>query len=708
MDNIYKYFFIEADEILENISINLVKLSKSKDKNQILNNIFRYAHTLKGASQVVGIEQISKISHSIENIFSNANEIDIDIDQNQMSLIFEALDLIKKIIISVKNSKEYDNINIEDIVKKLNQNIDNKSTKKQVISNFDNQIDSINEKNIPQEQSSNKINDSIRVNLSNIDKLLNLSNELLINSDKFKLIKSEFIKLTKYISRFVSQKKIEEKDREVLSNILLNITSFDTATQELKILSENIYQTIYKTRAAKISSLSHYFVRIIDRLAQKLNKKVDLIIKGDEIEIDKNLIDAIKEPVNQLLRNAIIHGVEKDSKRKNTKKPEKAKITIKYILNDDFIIIDFKDDGHGIDIDKVKQTAVEKGLINQDSIHKTSYHDALKLILHPGFSTKNKEVTQYSGRGMGLDIVNEEIKKLHGEIDISTEKGAFTCFKIKIPLALNIINSFCIMSAGQKYLIPINHIKKTGYLEKNDIKFAKNRENIISENIPVPLIRLNKLLNPTEKTHSMQVIPYLLIQFENNYAALCIDSFIGIKKVLNKDIGTRLKKIKLFSGGAILDDGTPSLILNIKELFNIINKNQYINIPENISTKEKKKKKILAVDDSLTSRILIKNILDIHGYNVITAKSGKEAMNMIDKDIFNLFILDVEMPEITGFQVADAIRKDKRHKKAPIIILSSLSNNEHKKKGVKAGIQAYITKGNFNQNHFLDTVKRLA
>ena len=704
MDDIYKYFFIEVDEILENISKNLVELNKAEDNNQIQNSLFRYAHTLKGAAQVVKLIPVSKIAHSIENIFSKIRDLNINIDQKQIDLIFEALELIKKIIISVKNNKKYENINIENIIKKLDQNIENKKVRKQIDIDINFNID--NKKNILEKQiNDTKITDSIRVDLSNIDKLLNLSNELLINFDKFKLIKSEFNKFTKYINQFTNQNKIEDKDKKILTNIMQNIASFDTASHELHMLSENIYHTVYKTRAVKISSISHYFIRIIDELAQKLHKKTDLIIKGDEIEIDKNLIDAIKEPVNQLLRNAMIHGIEEDNKRKNTKKPEKAKIKIKYMIDNDVILIDFKDDGYGIDIDKIKQTAIEKGLIDQNNIHKLTDRDILRLIFAPGFSTTDKAVTQYAGRGVGLDIVNEEIKKLHGEIDVSTKKGVFTCFKIKIPLSLNITNNFCVKSAGQIYLIPITYIKKTGYLKKADIKFTRNKENIILENIPVPLIWLDKLLKYTEIPHTMQTIPYLLIQFENNYAALCVDKFLGIKKTLNKDLGTRLKKMKLFSGGAILGDGTPSLILNIDELFKIINKNKYkyINIPENIS-----KKKILSADDSITSRILIKNILNSHGYDIISVKSGKEAVDMLNnKNKFNLFILDIEMPEMTGFQTAEAIRKDSRYEETPIIIMSSLAKDEHKRKGLKAGTQAYFVKSDFNQNHFLDTVKRL-
>jgi|GEM_PF-1008419 len=503
--------------------------------------------------------------------------------------------------------------------------------------------------------------------------------------------------------------KLSQKiDMEALySHILKHTMALDANVEELRQSSDSIYDIIHRIRSIRVSDITHYFEGVVRELSVKLDKKMTLVITGDDVELDRNLLEELKEPINQILRNAAVYGIEDEALRLSKGKDREGVISLDFKKIGDFIHIICQDDGCGIRTEKIREVALQKGFIDEKKVREISHEESLYLIFTSGVSSGDI-ITEFAGRGVGLDIVKDKVESLRGSITVETEEDKFARFSIKLPLLLNIIDTFLVEAAGQQYLIPLNMVMESGYVLQDEVEFVAGKTVVKLNDSPVSLMWLSDILQLGQKPDSKQ-IPFVILKSGYEVMALAVDQILGVKRVLVKSLGEQLKDIGHILGGAILSGGHPALVLNVAELFRLS-----LTLTNGFSAKSIVEEssvfstpRILAVDDSLTTRVLISGALEAEGYEVTLASSGEEALDIMGENRYDLFVLDVEMPGINGFELATGIRKDPNHKDTPIIILSSLSKDEHMRKGIEVGAQAYIIKGTFDQGIFIETVERL-
>ena len=768
--DLYKYFLIESDELIENLSRDILEFEKKQDDPDLLNSLFRYAHTLKGAAHVVGLLNITGLAHSIEDLFSSARDQGVLLTTEKISLILDTVDLIRSIIEAIKEGRPGDSVDSAAILKRFEENesgnakaaadnltapnksnnqlepvpasrltgtqkaeSDTKNNHKNPNQKEAPESDSIYEQQSPPAGPTNT--ETIRASLSDVDDLMDMASELITGAVRLEELHScfkdttrrcgkittDYLKLKDLINRrsYPNNKDgnfsveyntlLKKIDLETLHiQLLKHTSSLDTTIEELKQISDSAYQIIHKTRSIKVSEVSHYFKGIVRNLAVKLNRKLRLVITGDEIKLDRNLLEELKEPVNQILRNAAVHGIEDESGRLQKGKNIEGVIRIDFKKMGNSVSVICRDDGQGINLKKVKEIAVKKGIIDDKKARELGRKESLYLIFATGF-TSGKLITEFAGRGVGLDIVKDRIESLRGTVECDSEEDKFTRFSIKLPLSLNMIDAFLIETSGHSYLIPLNMIEKTGYLSYDELEYSTGQNIVKLNEMPVTLLWLTEILNLGPKRNEGRSIPFVLLKYGHKTTAIAVDELSGVRKIILKNLGEQFKDIRFFTGGAILSNGIPALVLNVANLFEYSANNTGISdiITTDSETEDLPIPHILAVDDSLTTRVLISGVLESEGYNVTLAASGEEALEIMDNNSYDLFILDVEMPGINGFELASRIRKNPEHKETPIIILSSLSKDEHRRKGLEVGAQAYIVKGRFDQGIFLETVKRL-
>ncbi|MCD6598674.1 MAG: response regulator [Bacteroidales bacterium] len=712
-DNPYKYFMIEADELLESLDREILEFEKDPKNQDLLNRLFRYAHTLKGAAHVVGLLKISKLAHAIEDLFSDARDQALSLTKDKISLIIDTIHVIRTIKDAVQAGDSEDAENIEAALERFVSENDkikhSEAESKPAIQK---------EKGSP----SSTLAETIRVALVDVDSVMDQSSELITGAIRLEQIHTNLKSGLKSLAKIsLELKKVNAFTADsavpgILQNVkavqdafLKDTSALDLLIEEFKQSTESIYHVVNRIRSMRVNDISHYFKGIVRDLSVKLDKKIELKIKGDDTELDRNLLQELKEPVNQLMRNAAVHGIEDEVDRLNKGKKPEGLIELEIKKSGEFVHITCRDDGRGIDAYKIKQIAFEKGIIDKNRFKELTEKESLHYIFHSGISS-GKIITELAGRGVGLDIVKTRVESLRGQIIIDTKIDKFTAFSMKVPLSMNMINAFLIEASGRHFLIPLNLVIETGYASLNQIDHLAGKAIININGQPVTLIQLCSILGISDNTQKSAPNPYIVLKSEDQSAAFSVDKIMGVHKIIIKDLGEKLRDSPFFIGGSILSDGQPAIILNVSQLFKkssnqslgsfSADSNKEADLPQSVS-------KILAVDDSLTSRILIGGILEAEGYDVTLATSGEDALNILSANQYDLIISDVEMPGINGFELSSRIRHDPEHKETPIMIISSLAKDEHKRKGIEAGVQAYIIKGAFNQQVFLETIERL-
>ncbi len=480
-------------------------------------------------------------------------------------------------------------------------------------------------------------------------------------------------------------------------------TKLNTTTAEIETMVKNM-------RILPLSTIFQLFPRMVHNIARDKNKKIDLIIEGADITADKTIIEEIKIPLIHIIRNAIDHGIELPKARKALGKNETGKIIISANYIDTKVIIDIKDDGRGLDIEKIKQKALEKKLLTKEELSAISDDELTNLVFYPGFSTENF-VTELSGRGLGLDIVNNKINQLQGRIDIFSKLNQGTVVRIILPATVATKKVFIIEEQEQLWAIETSVIKTIARINSDEI-FEKDSNNYyIYDGNAINVYTLSQILNFKNVPRETNKYTLLIIETDNFAFGIIVEKLISDQEIVHKKLAPPLYKIKNISGITTLANGEACLILNIGDIISTITSTKIGTkiITKNgiVRTKDNFKYKILVVDDSHTTRILQKNILSNHGYNTQTATSAINALEKVDKDKFDLIITDVQMPKMSGFEFIEELRKNSVYTNCPVIVVSSEPKEKHLDDIKKTNINAYIEKNLFKQEELINTIESI-
>jgi two-component system chemotaxis sensor kinase CheA len=478
---------------------------------------------------------------------------------------------------------------------------------------------------------------------------------------------------------------------------------------DLATLSNSLQDELRLLRLIPAATMLKSFPRTIRQISQELNKTVNLKIIGEDVKMDKLILEGLQDPLLHLLRNAIDHGIESAEQRLDKGKPAAGQITITITDAGNQILLTIADDGGGIDYQKIASIAQHKNIVTASQLALLSPDEILALIFYPGFSTK-EIITTISGRGVGLDVVKANVNDLKGQVSVQTTLGQGTIFTLCVPLTLSSERGLMIRSGGQPFVIPTQAVQRVLALTRADIIEVEACDAIMVDGHPIPLLSLATILglNNAEPAHQNK-LSIVVIKKGWHTLALLVDDIIGEREIVLKTLQPPLANIPGIAGGTLSSNGQVILILNIADLINqALDKTNQIRLtPPEITLQKSGPPHILVVDDSITTRTLEKNILENKGYKVTTAVNGKEAWDLLQQNHYSLLISDVNMPIMDGFALTTKVKQSEKLNTLPVIIVTSLNSDAEKRQGVTAGANAYIVKNEFESDTLLELVSQL-
>jgi two-component system chemotaxis sensor kinase CheA len=454
------------------------------------------------------------------------------------------------------------------------------------------------------------------------------------------------------------------------------------------------------------------FPKLVRDLCRDQGKEADLILQGEEVETDKRILEEMKAPLIHLLRNCVDHGIELPDERRRRGKPLRGTITLTAsAVNGNKVQIRVSDDGAGIDAEKVKMSAIAHGVRSADEARELGDVEAVRLIFEPEVTT-SPSVTKVSGRGLGLAIVREKAEKLGGTVSVETQPGRRTEFSIVLPSTLATFRGVLIEAAQQVFVVPTLHVERVTRVKADDIRSVEGRDTVTVNGLAVPLVRLADVLELADAKADADPradTQILVLGAGDQRVAFAVDVALDEQEVLVKPLRKPLSRVRNVSGATVLGSGQVAPILNVSDLLKSAKRSSRAVARSGAAVRPTpaEVKSLLVVEDSITSRMLIKGILESAGYTVKTAVDGLEAFTMLRAERFDLVVSDVEMPRLDGFGLTARLRADKTLAAVPVVLVTALEKREDRERGIDVGANAYIVKSRFDQSDLLDAVRRL-
>lgn len=740
-------FKVEAAEHLQILSGSLVELENglsSESRKMKLEEIYREAHNLKGAARAVSQSEIESICQSMENIFSELKNNKLELSQPLFDTLYAALDLIKNAVETIdKKKKERDKALLQSMIKRLEGAKEGK-----VVEAESEEVDTntTHEDGDEEENASNpepSVDDkTIRVSSLKLDRLLQQVEEMLAVKIAARQKAQEIQQIVRDVEEFEKQKKrvhldirptvqrdgttLGDSDHKRLlqhfddqNTFLINLTSSlkrlcNNTEQEYRLVSNMIDTLLDDTKQVLMqpfSTLLITFPRMVRDIAHSLEKKIHFETSGGDTEVDRRILEELKDPITHIIRNSIDHGIEPESERRASGKHPEGKISIEILqTSGNKVVVTISDDGRGIDVEQVKKSALKQGTATQRQIDEMTEEEALKLIFQSGISTA-QIISDLSGRGLGMGIVAEKVEKLGGKVSIETEKGKGTLFRIILPITLATFRGIHTTIGNLEFVIPSHHVLRTLRVEKNELKTIEGKPCLIIDEKPVSFVYLNDALGVERSKSDSRHVHILILKAAETTIAVGVDSILDEQEIFVKNLGPQLAQVRNITAATIMEGGRVVPIIDPFDLVKSVTSNDAFSLSDTTSKPEEqiqtKQKTILIVEDSVTARILLKNILSSAGYQIKTAVDGLEALSILKTEPVDLMLTDVEMPRMNGFDLTRKSREIESLKDLPIVICTSLGSKEDRERGIEAGANAYVKKSSFTQGHLLDIVRQL-
>lgn len=500
-----------------------------------------------------------------------------------------------------------------------------------------------------------------------------------------------------------------DPQREQLLGLERALESFTAALAEdlraLERAAQVLDERIHQVRMLPFAQACDALHRAVRDLATRAGKPTELVIQGGEIELDRSIVDGLRAPLLHLVRNAVDHGIESADERSSAEKPARATLAISAALHGNRVEVTVRDDGRGIDLERIRERLRQSGMPAP-----LDDHDALRTIFEAGFSTATS-VTDVSGRGVGLDVVRSQIEGLRGSVAVTFEPGRNTCFRLTLPLTVTTLRALLVRSGAELFALPSANVEKLVRAGANELAQLQGRETLLTEEAPLPLVALAEVLGaaPAPPTAAGSKLPIVILGQPGERVALAVDELIAEQDVVVKPLGKRIRKLRHVSGATLLPNGRVALLLHAGEILRTALKRVPARRTGGLfeASTLPARKRILLVDDSATTRTLEKSILESAGFEIVTAVDGAQGWKLLQEQGADLVVSDVEMPNMTGFELTQAVRGSKRFRELPVILLTSLDSEQDHARGLESGADAYLVKSAFDQSSLLETIRQL-
>ena len=718
-----QWFLEEGSENVKELAEEILALESESSEDR-LNSIFRSFHNLKGSGGSYLFPLISRIAHKLESYTASMKQHASTVAQEDIDRLLKGVDILGSAFAMYREGRQEEQ-HADDIEQELTTILTKGNGQAQRKGEG---IKPVSGKSIESQVRSSALNaspESVRVKISKLDVIAGSSVELSIAHRLEEKLVEELAAIVHRTSEqywtwqgLIHDLEAKHKDgvgtelRNRIQDFSKSLSAMENAlSRVLQKLDRNAsYRSSIATELSRealnlqlypFSVVVNTLARTLRDLARSQKKQVVLELSGTEVEMDRKIVETLKDPLVHLLRNAVDHGLEKPAERIASGKPETGTIFISVQLRGDSFIITFQDDGRGLELEKIKRTVIDRGLATREELKRKSPEQIYEYIFMPGFSTTDT-VTDVSGRGVGMDVVMTNIKRLGGEVYVESVLGVGTTFQLIVPTSLTLSKVMILGIDGRKFSLPIGSIEKILLLEDQTITAFHGRDSLLYESEYIPIVNLYNLLGL--QRHDDVVYGLILLKGKKKLC-LSVPSVEGQMEVMTKPMHPLLSSVALYSGVNVLPDGTLALYLNPLEIESLHGDVTVKSADEGSNGEEKRK--VLVVDDSFIARELLRSILASSGYDVHTAHDGLDALNSVRNERFDIVLSDIDMPEMDGLDLIRAMKLDKSLRDIPVILISSKFEEADQKRGMEAGADAYIVKGSFDQNNLLATLDHL-
>ena len=754
--SLLELFSLEAEAQTQVLNEGLLALERNPTQADQLEACMRAAHSLKGAARIVGVDAGVSVSHVMEDCLVSAQEGRLYLQREHIDALLQGTDLLMRIATPGNTVTPQD---IEAYVAHMNELLDPSALDARVAPpEFDvSQLllmpapavpgpapEPVVEPQfeVPAEAAAEparrpqRLTESgervLRVTAQRLNSLLDLSSKSLVETQRLKpfLVTLQRLKrmqstnlramdtLNEHlkvsgISHEAEQALIDARQMLAESQHLLSeqTAELDEFCWQAGQRAQLLYDTALACRMRPFADVLVGQERMVRDLGRALGKQIRLEIEGEKTQVDRDVLEKLEAPLIHLLRNAVDHGIETPEQRLLAGKPAEGLICLRISHQAGLLVLELSDDGAGVDLDRLRRTIVERQLSTEETVAQLSEEELLTFLFLHGFSLRDT-VTEVSGRGVGLDAVQHMVRLLRGAIVLEHTRQHGSRFHLEVPLTLSVVRSLVVEVADEAYAFPLAHIERMRDLQPDDIVQLEGRQHFWHEGRHVGLVAASQLLQRPPSQSDDEALKVVVIREREAVYGVAVERFIGERTLVVLPLDPRLGKVQDISAGALLDDGSPVLIVDVEDMLRSVDKLLNTGRLERIDrrnrhTAELTRKRILVVDDSLTVRELQRKLLINRGYEVAVAVDGMDGWNALRAEHFDLLITDIDMPRMDGIELVTLLRRDNRLQSMPVMVVSYKDREEDRRRGLDAGADYYLAKASFHDDALLDAVVEL-
>lgn len=742
-------FAAEAAEHLQALTSGLLALEKTEDINgrpPLLESIYREAHSLKGAAGAVDHLSIQTICQELESVFSQwKRHPDQPIPTGAFDITGAAVDEITRLLDShtLPSPGAPPPLNVTEIVKSIQSLLASRPSPAQSpkIHNAPHDLGGpTNPPALAQVADPSPAAATVRMPVARLDSLLRQVEEMITarlathqHASVVKGLTSHLESWEKHWARFRQQLQPAPGLRET-GTLAACMDFLQWTAGHLRIMEKQLAQSAsaFAQDERSVSSLVEHLLedakrlvmipcsilldpvsKVVRDLVRELGKEVDLSLAGREVEVDKRVLQELKDPLLHLVRNALDHGIETTAQRRTAGKPVPGKLSIAVRAQEGSKVeLSIQDDGAGIDTRRLKSAAIASGYLTAESAESSDETTLQSLVFKSGLST-SPQITSISGRGLGLAIVQEKVAKLGGKLSVQSTLSEGTSFVLTVPVTLATFKGVFVELNDQVYVLPTAAVDRVIWQPRSSVQTVENRETVLLDDCRIPLVAMDTVLelSPREHPPIKDTITAVVLGEDARRVAFTVDGILTEQEILVKPLPRPLVRVRNVAGATLLPSGAPVVILNPADLLHSAARATVSTRSRRSATKHRRPnspaRKILVTDDSVTSRMLLKNILQSAGYDVSVAVDGVDAYTALKTRDFDLLVSDVQMPRMDGFDLTSKVRSDKRLANLPVVLVTALGSREDRERGVDVGANAYVVKSSFDQQNLLEVIHKL-
>jgi two-component system, chemotaxis family, sensor histidine kinase and response regulator WspE len=713
-------FRMEVDSESQALTAGLLALERDPVAADQLERCMRAAHSLKGAARIVGLSAGVSITHAMEDCFVAAQQGRTALQQGHIDELLRGVDLLQQMARTAE--KDMGRWEAQKLVE---------------VGAFVDSLSRVAVSQAPAREIGPAQADTgdggqggvLRVTAENLNRLLGLAGESLVESRGFKSFADSLLRLKRSqydlqraldrLREQLSQQRVSDKAQAALAEaqqralecqqfLAQRLVEMDTFDRRAADLSHRLYDGALACHMRPFADGVQAFPRMVRDLARTLGKQLRLDIAGHDTQVDRNILEKLEAPLGHLLRNALDHGIESPEERLAAGKSAEAVLRIEARHNAGRLQVTVADDGRGIDLERLRAAVIERKLSNAETAAKLNGAELLEFLFLPGFSMK-EAVTDISGRGVGLDVVQSVLKQIRGTVRIVTHCGEGTRFQLELPLTLSVARTLLVEVGAEAYAVPLAYIRRALKLARGDLELLEGRAHFNLDGRSIGLVTAHQLLGVAPPQAAADLLAVIVLGDATHLYGLIVDRFLGERELVVQTLDPRLGKIKDVAAGALMEDGSPALILDVEDVIRSIEKLANAGSLSGVTrdaldAAAGKRKRVLVVEDSFTVRELERKLLVNSGFEVEVAVDGMDGWNAARTGHFDLVITDVDMPRMDGIELVTLIKKDPHVKSLPVMIVSYKDRPEDRRRGLDAGADYYLAKGSFHDETLLHAV----